>query len=539
MKILSYLKRSLLFVLAVSVCLVSASCKNEPDDPRQNIIYYNIDNEPVTLDPQIANDAGSRLVILNIFEGLVRLDKNNDPSPGAAEFWEISTDKLMYTFSLRKNLKWSDGSALTADDFVYGIRRSLSPDTSSPTASTLFSIKNAEKYNSGQASDESLGIFSVGDDKLIIQLEYPDSDFLKILASPPAMPCSEKFFKSSTGQYGRRDDKIISNGAFYIREDGWLHGEYIYLRRNEHYNGENEVIPAGVNISIGKDFDNVCNAIISGEIDCGNIASSETEQAKKSSLRLTSFGDTIWGLSFNSQVETLGNLKLRKSLLSSIDRNYCLKTIPDGCTKTEYIIPESAETDGKKYRTLAKDTKFTASENEEKLLKEALEELNVASVPTITILCPNDESSQIIVNNIIETWNKLTNGYFNKEPVSMSELRDRIADGRFEAAIAPITIQGETPLSTLEMFESSSDFNVAALHDKAFDEMIADIRKMPGSENIEAVIDAEQYLCNEAVFYPLYTENRFYASAGNVDNIIFHPYGAEADFISAKKILED
>ena len=539
MKYNNIIKKTMIIILAVSLAIAAAACKNEPDDPHFNIIYYNIDNEPVTLDPQIANDAGARLVILNIFEGLVRLDKNNDPAPGAAMSWDISTDKMMYTFTLRNNLKWNDGSELTAEDFVYGIKRSLSPETASPTASTLFAIKNAEKFNNGEASEDALGIFSIGNNKLMIQLEYPDSDFLSVLATPPAMPCSEKFFKSSTGQYGRRDDKIISNGAFYVRENGWEHGEYIYIRRNEQYTGENEVIPAGVNITIGKNYDNVCAAVASGTIDCGSISSSETELAKSSGLWLTSFGDTIWGLSFNTQKDPMKSLKLRQALLSSLDRNYILKTIPDGCNKTEYIIPSSAETDGKKYRTLAGDIKFVPSDEPGKLLKEALTEAGLASVPAITILCPNDEASQSIVNNTIETWNKLTNGYFNKEPVSMSELRDRITDGNFEAAIAPLTIQGETPLSTLEMFDSSSDYNAAALHDSNYDKMIVQVRKNLSSDNVGAAVEAEKYLCDNAVFFPLYTENRFYASASNVENIIFHPYGAEADFISAKKILDD
>ena len=539
MKYINIIKKTMIIILAVSLAIAAAACKNEPDDPHFNIIYYNIDNEPVTLDPQIANDAGARLVILNIFEGLVRLDKNNDPAPGAAMSWDISTDKMMYTFTLRNNLKWNDGSELTAEDFVYGIKRSLSPETASPTASTLFAIKNAEKFNNGEASEDALGIFSIGNNKLMIQLEYPDSDFLSVLATPPAMPCSEKFFKSSTGQYGRRDDKIISNGAFYVRENGWEHGEYIYIRRNEQYTGENEVIPAGVNITIGKNYDNVCAAVAYGTIDCGSISSSETELAKSSGLWLTSFGDTIWGLSFNTQKDPMKSLKLRQALLSSLDRNYILKTIPDGCNKTEYIIPSSAETDGKKYRTLAGDIKFVPSDEPGKLLKEALTEAGLASVPAITILCPNDEASQSIVNNTIETWNKLTNGYFNKEPVSMSELRDRITDGNFEAAIAPLTIQGETPLSTLEMFDSSSDYNAAALHDSNYDKMIVQVRKNLSSDNVGAAVEAEKYLCDNAVFFPLYTENRFYASASNVENIIFHPYGAEADFISAKKILDD
>lgn len=529
--------KCLICVLLAAVFFVfgAAGCIKEPEDPRDNIIYYNIDNEPVTLDPQIANDAGSRLVILNIFEGLVRLDANNDPVPGAAESWEVSTDRMMYTFTLREGLKWSDGSDLTAEDFVFGIKRALAPETGSPTASTLFMIKNAERCSKGEAEADSLGIFSIGSSKLIIQLEYPDPDFLSVLATPPAMPCNRRFFESTAGQYGRRDDRIISNGAFFVKENGWVHDEYIYIRRNEHYHSEPEVVPAGVNISIGKDYENVCRAIENGDTDCGNIASSDIDDAKRLGLWLTSFGDTVWGISLNTGSSDLTNTSFRKALFKAIDKDGIIGEPPEGCTPTSCIIPGSAQTEGKRYRSLAGEISFSCEESAEKLLKKALKEEGLSSAPTITILCPSDEASQQIANNLIETWNKLTNGYFNKEPVTMSELRDRIASADFEAVIAPLTIQGETPLSTLELFESSSDHNAANLRSEEFDALVNDLRRNPSAGNIQAAEEAERYLLDNAVFYPLYTENRFYASAKNVENIIFHPYGAEADFIYAKK----
>lgn len=527
-----------LLLAAVFFVLGTSGCFKEPEDPRDNIIYYNIDNEPVTLDPQIANDAGARLIILNIFEGLVRLGKENEIVEGAAKSWEVSTDKLMYTFVLRDDLKWSDGSALTAEDFVFGIRRALAPETGSPTASTLYMIKNAERYNKGEASADSLGIFPAGSSKLMIQLEYADPNFLSVLTTPPAMPCNKRFFESTAGQYGRRDDRIISNGAFFVKENGWVHDEYIYIRRNQHYARESEVVPWGVNISIGKDFDNVCRAIENGDTDCGNIASSDIQEAKRLGLWLTSFGDTVWGISLNTGCSDLADESYRKALLTSIDKDYIIGEPPEGCTPTSHIIPDSAEVEGKKYRSLAGDISFTSDTKAEKLLRQALKEQGLASSPTITILCPSDEASQKIANNLIETWNKLTNGYFNKEPVSMSELKDRIASADFEAVIAPLTIQGETPLSTLELFESSCEYNAANLRDEKYDSLVTDFRRNPSAANIRAAADAERYLLDNAVFYPLYTENRFYASAKNVENVIFHPYGAEADFIYAKKLSE-
>ena len=532
------LKLPALLIAAVIIALSFAGCKNEPEDPHDQIIYYNIDNEPITLDPQIANDAGARLVILNIFEGLTRLDKDNNTIPGAAQSWDISTDRMMYTFDLRKDIRWNDNTPVTAQDFVFGIKRALAPETMSPTASSLFSIKNAEKYHSGAAEEDSLGIFALADDKLIIQLEYPDPTFLSVLSTPPAMPCSKSFFENTAGQYGRLDDKILSNGAFYVRENGWAHDEYICIRRNEYYKGENEVIPAGVNISIGKHYDNICSAIDTGETDCGSISSSEIEKAKASGLLLTSFGDTVWGITFNTQNEYLKNTALRRSLLSSLDRYKLNSFIPSGCSETTHIIPDSAQAEGKKYRAAAGDISFTPYPRPKQLLQEALKELGAASAPTITILCPDDEYSGKMANHMIECWNELTNGYFNKEPVSLSVLKDRVSEGSFEAVIVPLTIQGETPLSTLEMFESSSEFNPSALMDENYDSLIQNVRKNPATGTIDASRTAEQYLCDNAVFYPVFTENRFYASAGNVQNIIFHPYGAEADFIITKKISE-
>ena len=123
-------RKILMSVFLVILCLTFSACSKEPEGPEDQLIYYNMDSEPITLDPQIANDAGAKLVIMNIFEGLVRLDQDNSVKPGAAESWEISTDKMMYTFKLRKNLKWNDGSDMKAEDFVYGIKRTLMPQTS-------------------------------------------------------------------------------------------------------------------------------------------------------------------------------------------------------------------------------------------------------------------------------------------------------------------------------------------------------------------------------------------------------------------------
>ncbi len=536
---LSFMKKLFNIILSMVLLTSFCACDRDAELPEDQIIYYNTDSEPVTLDPQIANDASARLIIMNVFEGLIRIDGENNAVPGAAESWEISKDRLMYTFYLRDGLRWNDGTTLTAYDFIYGIQRTLMPETSSPTATTLYCIKNAEKINTGKTDIANLGVFAENDRTIIFQLEYPDSDFLQLLATAPTMPCNKEFFEKTAGQYGREDDKLLCNGAFYIREDGWSHDEYIYLRKNQEYTGEEEPVPAGVNITIGQTPDDVCTAINDGVIDCGAITSADTERAESLNFNLTSFGDTVWGISFNNTDELFKSEDIRRGLLSALDRDYILKKIPDNCIVTGNIIPESALLDEKKYRELVGNVKFNSTEFPDKLLAKGLRNVGLDSITNITILCPDDDKTQIFVNNIIETWNKLTGGYFNKKPVPVSELKDRISDGNFEIAIAPLTIQGNTPVNTLELFESTCKYNIAAYSSTEYDDTVERIKKNQVAAEADNIKTVEQSLLDSGIFYPLYIENRYYASAANVMGIIFHPFGAEVDFFHATKTAED
>lgn len=531
-------KKILCLILTVCIIIMLPSCKKDKETPEDQLIYYYIDNEPVTLDPQIANDAGARLIIMNTFEGLIRIDGHNNIVEGAAESWEISADKMMYTFHLRNGLKWNDGTTLTASDFIYGIQRALMPETASPTARMLYCVKNAEKVHLGEKELSSLGIFAKGNDTIIFQLEYPDSDFLQVLSMPPAMPCHREFFEKTAGQYGRDADKLLCNGAFYIRKNGWQHDEYIYLRKNDEYTGADTPVPAGVNFTIGNTPDSMFSAIESGAADCGAITSADIDKAQSLGFHLTGFGDTVVGISFNTTDELLQNKKIRCALLSALDRSFILQKIPDHCIATENFIPDSATLDGKSYRQLAGNVTFASEKAPTILLNQGMKELSVNAVTNITILCTDDDKTQNLVNNIIETWNRLTGGYFNKKPVPLSELKDRIASGRYEAVIAPLMIEGNSPLNALEAFSSSSKYNPASYSSEEYEEVLNQIRKNLTATEVEKIRNAESFLLNNGLFYPLYIENRYYASAANVTRIIFHPYGAEADFFYATKLPE-
>lgn len=524
-------------LLCMILLLVFPSCSSDGDNPHDKIIYYNIENEPVTLDPQIANDAGARLVILNIFEGLVRLDSNGNTTPGVAESWTSSNDHTVFTFHLRKDACWNDGTPLTAEDFVYGITRTLSPSTSSSTAPVLFCIKNAESFNNGTVSQDALGIRADDAHTVTFELEYSYEDFPSLLTSPCAMPCSKSFFESTAGQYGLESDKILSNGAFMLRKSyGWNHYENLTLRTNEYYNGESEPVPAGVDITIGDAPEKVFEAMQEGIIDCYALPGEEIEQAREAGFHITSFDDTVWGLCFNTENESVSNKNIRLGLLYALNREYILKKLPPNSEITNDIIPSTAELDGKNYRSLAgSNLCITYSDKCRSLLAQGLKEIKADTLPSIEILCADDDATQSIVNNIIETLNTVTGCYINKKPVPRSQLQDYIDNGNYCIALAPINATGNTPVNTLSLFQSQNHNNPARLKSTEYDEYINRIQENPFSESLSDIILAEKYLNDNGIFYPLYIESRFYASVSNVTGILFHAYGAEADFLSATK----
>lgn len=529
--------KTISIVLCLSLAFCLAACKHSESDPHDEIIYYRVSTDPETLDPQIADNSVSQMIVMNIFEGLVRINKNEDVVPGVAENWEISQGGTVYTFHLRSDAHWNNGDTVIADDFLFALQRAVDPKTGSAAAPSLFSIRNAKKINGGEADASMLGVYADDDLTLRIELESFDPELLSVLATAPAMPCKRGFFEQSRGQYGREPDKLLSNGAFAIRSSGWEHGKYINLRRNYEYSGSAEPIPAGVNIEIASAPENVCETILSGSLDCYLLPAGELDAAKKNKLNLTSFGDTVWGIAFNTENEVLANPEIRLAMLSAVDRNYVLSSLPEGCEKEKEIIPANAEYNGKKYReAVGSVMNITYSDKASEDLKRAMKKLDIDSLPKLTILCTDDEATQKIVNNLIETWNSLTGSYINKDPVSRSELNDRIISGEYRVVIAPLNSNGDSPVDTLELFCSDSKFNIAAFSDKQYDRLVENITVNHSS--LDSVVLAEKYLADNGVFYPLYLESRYYASAPNVTGIIFHPYGAETDFFFAKKIAE-
>jgi oligopeptide transport system substrate-binding protein len=150
--------RTGLAIAALSCLLIgcSTSAKSRyfglTEPPKDNVLRYVTGGEIESLDPPITNSQPDARVLIALYDGLVEYDpKTMEPIPGLAESWELSQDGTEYLFHLRHNAKFSNGDPITANDFVYSLRRGLSPELASRNASLAYYIKYSEAYNSGQS----------------------------------------------------------------------------------------------------------------------------------------------------------------------------------------------------------------------------------------------------------------------------------------------------------------------------------------------------------------------------------------------------
>jgi oligopeptide transport system substrate-binding protein len=188
--------------------------------------------EPQSLDPHRGEGVPGSNIQRDLYEGLISEAPTGEVIPGAAESWDISEDGRTYTFSLRRNARWSNGDPVTAEDFVYSLRRSLDPATLSRYTFILNPIRNAAAVAAGEKPATELGVEALDEHTLQIELENPTPYFLGLLTHSASYPVHRGSIEAHGDQHARPGN-MITNGAYRLEE--WVVQSHIKLVRNPHY----------------------------------------------------------------------------------------------------------------------------------------------------------------------------------------------------------------------------------------------------------------------------------------------------------------
>jgi oligopeptide transport system substrate-binding protein len=206
----------------------------------EQVLYRDNGEEPQTLDPHLADGFASAHILRDLFEGLTSQSPEGRIIPGAAIRWNISRDGKTYTFYLRRDALWSNGDPVTAEDFVYSLRRSADPATASSYAQVLLPIANAAEVLAGDLPVTELGVVAMDEYTLQIMMRDPTPYFLGLLSHYSTFPVHRASVEAH-GPAFSRPGNLVSNGAYVLKN--WVIRSSIELEQNENYwNAQNVII---------------------------------------------------------------------------------------------------------------------------------------------------------------------------------------------------------------------------------------------------------------------------------------------------------
>lgn len=344
-KKLKFLGISLATLTATTVTLVA--CGNESKNSGDNkVINWYIPTEISTLDISKNTDAYSNLAIGNSGSNLLRIDKEGKPKPDLAKKVSVSSDGLTYTATLRDNLKWSDGSKLSAEDFVYTWRRIVDPKTASEYAylATESHLLNADKINSGDIKDlNKLGVTAKGN-QVTFKLTSPCPQFKYYLAFSNFMPQKQSYVEKVGKDYGTTSKNQIYSGPYLVKDWNGSNGKF-KLVKNKYYWDSKHVKTNSVIVQTIKKPDTAVQMYKQGQIDFAEISgTSAIYQANKNNKDVVDASDARTTYIIYNQtgsVKALTNQKIRQALNLATDRKGVVKAAVDtGSTPAESLVPK-------------------------------------------------------------------------------------------------------------------------------------------------------------------------------------------------------
>lgn len=524
------MKRLLSLLLAVLLLLPFTGCGSKENMDFTAILPQNV----TSLDPQTASGPSSTLVIGSIFEGLCRLEDDSEVVPGVAERWDHNKDYTEFTFHLR-SAKWSDGSPVTADDFLFGILRALHPETGAASPDDLFPIKNAQAISAGELAEDALGVFVKNDRTLVIQLESGYPDFPALTAGNHYMPCKREFFEECAGHYGFSPEYLLTNGPFTFPHIYAWNTDYneksISLERADTYRGHRKVSPASLTYLI--DYESVIDtdpvaALQAGKVDILELSESDAQKAEEQGCSLLALDDAVMGLLLNPQSDSLGYVRTREVFLKTLDREALLASYSaEPSQEAVGIMPGCVRWMEKPYYAEGETRYLPQDDSAVELIPTLLEMLKLEKLPNITVLCPDDEASIALANGFLTSWNSKLGSSFNILPLPESELKSRVAQGDYEAALYTLRSGGVTPYHVLKAFDSTA--SPLLLKSQDYDSAM---RSMNFS--LESFQNMELTLQEQMVFYPLLQKKTYYALSPKAERITATS-DQRIDFSSARK----
>ncbi len=330
----SNLRNALLGILCASTLIGAMAFPASAE----TVIRRGNGGEPQTLDPAHISIDIEGFIVRDLAEGLTVYDAKGEVIPGTAESWTISPDGNVYTFKIRDNAKWSNGDPVTADDYVFSLKRELDPKEAAEYANILYPIKNAQAVNTSKAAVDTLGVKALDAKTLEIRLERPTPYFLQLLVHYSALPVHQASV-TKMGKEFTKPGNLVSNGAYMLTE--YVANDHITAVKNPHYWDAANVKIDKVIYNPSEDQPATERMFSTGELDM--VFNFQADQLKFLTEKHGDQVKTNPGLStyyyvFDNRKAPFSDIRVRKALSMAVDRNFLAEKIYAGTQLPAYSL---------------------------------------------------------------------------------------------------------------------------------------------------------------------------------------------------------
>lgn len=489
----------------------------------EKILKVQVGPDPETVDPALNSAIDGGNMILHAFEGLLTLDENGQLKEGQAESWETSEDGLTWTFHLRDGLKWSDGTDLTAKDFVYSWQRVCDPNVAAPYAEAVLGM--VKGYDEAVAGDiTKLDVQAPDEKTVVVNLANPCSYFGELAAFATLNPVQQATVEANGDAWATSADTYISNGPFMMTE--WVPGSHITFSKNPNYWNAEAIKLDKLEFELIEDSNAAYSAYTSGEVDM--IKDVPTEEIPSLQGNDDFHVEPIIGtyyVSLNLQKEYFQDARVRKALSLAIDRNYVANTLMQGTYSpaSSIVGPGWLDTDGSSFAENANGgTPYIDNDNFDANLEEAkklLEEAgypNGEGFPQIEYTTNDAGYHKVVAEYLQQAWAAI--GIDLKvnivEWASFTPMR---RNGEFDVARNGWVGDYTDPSNILELFCTTNGNNDGKYTNADFDAAIEDSRVTTDATTRSADLHkAEDTLMNDAGCIPIAYYNDFWLQSSKI-----------------------
>ncbi len=502
-----------------------------PGTTAENSLTLDLQMEPTSIN-SLAGTYNADFKIMNcLLTGLCSYDEDNNPGPGVAESWDISDDQLTYTFHLRNDVKWSNGTPVTANDFAFAWKMAMTADTGTEYAYFLYNtanIENGYKFYNGECDWEDVGVKVVDDYTLEVKLAGPVPYFLSLMTFGTLMPVNEEFYNEvGADNYFMEPEYTISCGPYVL--DSWTHDSEMVMSKNPDYFDADKVSLDTLVWKMYTTSDTRLNAFKAGEVDVISLTGDQANELKAEGFETVDFIEqTEYHMLYNTKDEYMSNVNLRKAIDLCFSRtDYINAVLKDASEPAVMFVPTPVSGfDGGSYTEemtaeigeLRSADADTAKAKE--YLDKALEELG----------CTVDDLSAHVTMNVGDSDTAINTAAFVQESIrsvlgfeitvnsmTTKALSAERGNGNFILDFSGWGGDYNDPMTWYDLWESDSGNNPTGWASEEYDALLDDARTNLDTEARQKdFYECEKIIADEVPVSTFYWRASSYAVSGKV-----------------------